>query len=148
VGLTPRPIALDERRGHFFALTTNADGHGRVAMIDTVTGRVLHTLAIATGDSEGPSGLALDEARGRLFVTTIDLDSKGYVSVLDTSNGAVVRTVALGSTAQGDGTMAADGRAGHVFVASGSNVRMLDARDGRVLRTVTTGVQVTSVVVN
>jgi len=148
VGPTPRPVALDERHGHFFVLTTDANGAGRIAMVDTVSGRVLRVSAIAAGagNYQGPNGVALDGTRGRLFVSTVGLDDKGYVSVLDTRSGAVERTISLGAAIQGSGEMAADERAGRVFVSSGDHVLALNALDGRVLRSVSVATTVVGVV--
>ena len=148
LGPDSRPVALDQKRGHFFALTTDANGRGRIAMVDTATGRVLRTVAIAAGagNYEGLSGVALDATRGRLFVTTVGVDFVVYVSALDTRSGAVVRSVALGSAIQGGGEIAMDERTERVFVASDNRVRVLDARDGRTLRTVVAATTVISVV--
>jgi len=93
-----------------------------------------------------PSALAIDEATNRVFVTDhVD----GYLRVLDAASGALLRVVAIDR----DGPLAVDEQGGHVFLAGALNgpdkygvytdhavVRMLDARTGRILRTIATNV--------
>jgi len=93
-----------------------------------------------------PSAVAVDEQTNRVFVTDhVD----GYLRVLDAGSGALLHTVAVDR----DGPMAVDEQGGHVFLAGALNgpdkygvysdhavVRMLDARTGGILRTITTNV--------
>ncbi len=91
-----------------------------------------------------PFALADDQIARRLFVR----DDDGTVDVIDTSSGSVVRKTPVGRYDYGDylaTSIAVDARAGRVFVANSGdiardgNVSVLDASNGRVLRTVVTG---------
>ena len=86
-----------------------------------------------------PSLLAIAAAAGRLFVAADTADAAGHTigTVLDAANGQRLRTVAIGA---GASAIAVQQPTGHVFVANeGDNsVSMLDARSGRVLRTLIT----------
>jgi YVTN family beta-propeller protein len=89
--------------------------------------------------------LAVDTRTGRVFVVNT---GDGTVSVLDARSGAFLRTVTIGPNPS---AMAVDERTGRVFVTlagpmspdgvfmSAGSVRVLDARSGSILHTVTVG---------
>ncbi len=78
-----------------------------------------------------PASIALDERTGVAFVA----DNNG-VSVVDVHHGSLLRHIA--DTAPDHNAIAVDLRAGHAFVVGpdAATLSMLDARDGRLLRTV------------
>jgi YVTN family beta-propeller protein len=112
-----------------------------VSTLDISTGAVLGTTPVG----RAPQVLAVDTRTGHVFVVNT---GDGTVSVLDARSGALLRTVAIGPNPR---AMAIDERTGRVFVAlagptspgsvfmSASSVRVLDARSGSILRTVTIG---------
>src|SRR5205085_9731472 len=70
------------------------------------------------------------------------------VRVLDAQNGAVLHAGHVHSASTGTTMMATAARAGHVFATGDTSVTMLDARSGRVLRTIALGVLLTGVAVD
>jgi YVTN family beta-propeller protein len=107
-----RAVALDERTKHTFVVDDPSQGAGaapgRVYVLDTRTGTVLHTVTVG----RAPDFALVDERTGRVFVLNY---GSGTVSVLDTDSGTVLRTtrVALGPNAAG-----VDEQTGRVFVSS------------------------------
>ena len=81
--------------------------------------------------------MALDTHTRQVFVT---IANDGTLTTLNVDTGAVVRTVALSPDPVIPRTslsLAEDVRTSHIFVAdTGGNIEMLDARDGRLLRTI------------
>jgi DNA-binding beta-propeller fold protein YncE len=142
-----RAVALDERTKHTFVVDDPSQGTGatpgRVYVLDTRTGTVLHTVTVG----RTPDFALVDERTGRVFVLNY---GSGTVSVLNADSGTVVRTtrVALGPNAAG-----VDEQTGRVFVSrfspnglddlvpNGVNgvVQVLDARSGRLLASVPVG---------
>lgn len=139
-------IAIDARTDHLFvAYPGGSTGRstGTIRMLDGATGRLLRTLPIR-GDQ-----LAVDERLGRAFVVDAQANR---VRVVDTQSGQVVRTIAAGRDAS---AVAVDQQAGRLFIGSSSRwtcggigpcryagpsqLTMLDARTGQVVRTITTG---------
>jgi len=122
---SPILLAADEASGHVFALLSSGVPD-RVSMLDARTGLLLRTVPVG----QRPFGIALDAPDGRAFVTGFD---DAVLSVLDTHSGAVLRTIPL---YQAHATVvAADGRAGRVFVATNAGLDVLDARHGTVVAT-------------
>jgi YVTN family beta-propeller protein len=77
---------VDPRSGHAF-VANSADN--TVTVLDTRTGRVLHTIGV--GDN--PNQLQVNPRTARAFVFNA---ADGSMSVLDTRSGAVLRTLRLG----------------------------------------------------
>jgi len=122
---SPILLAADGVSGHVFALLSSGVPD-QVSMLDARTGRLLRTVPVG----QRPFGIALDAPDGRAFVTGFD---DAVLSVLDTHSGAVLRTVPL---YQAHATVvAADGRAGRVYVATNAGLDVLDARSGTVVAT-------------
>jgi len=122
---SPILLAADGASGHVFALLSSGVPD-RVSMLDARTGLLLRTVPVG----QRPFGIALDVPDGRAFVTGFD---DAVLSVLDTQSGAVLRTIPL---YQAHATVvAADGRAGRVFVATTGGLDVLDARRGTVVAT-------------
>jgi DNA-binding beta-propeller fold protein YncE len=73
VGLPPRAIAVDQRRGRVVVLTREefvpAAAAGQVQVLDGRTGRLLHTVAVGAD----ASALALDERTGKVFATAMNV---------------------------------------------------------------------------
>jgi DNA-binding beta-propeller fold protein YncE len=144
-GPTAYALAVDERTHHVFVLdlgTASSRGHigGEITMVAGATGRVLRQVSLAGA----PLAIVVDGWRGHAFV----LVRTGTVNTLDvlTTRGArVVRTIPLGTV---DGPLVLAERLGHLFVADGTRVLMLDARTGRVLRVTRVPHAVTALVVS
>src|SRR5438132_4054502 len=111
--------------------------HGAV----TGTSTIVRTTTVGVG----PGDIQVDEQSGRAFVINMGSNT---VSVLDTHTGALVQTVDMGRatvpahrpTPRGPFALTIDARAGRVVVADISGgVSTLDARSGRLLRTVPSG---------
>ena len=139
VGLDAGAVAVDTRTGR--VLVANRSD-GTISFLDARTGALLRTVTVG----KVPFALAVDAATGRAFVLD---DAGNAVDVLNTVTGAVVRVVSCGEVHD----VAIDQRVGHVFVVGlladgASGVYMLDARDGKVLRTTLTGMDSWAVAVD
>jgi DNA-binding beta-propeller fold protein YncE len=137
VGDDPRAIAVDEQDGRVFVAN---DDDASVSVLDARSGAPLRTTRVGLG----PRALAVDAPSHRVFVVSA---GDGTVSVLDARSGVLRRTIHLdavptyGSTTSrvivpSVGSVAVAASGGRVFVGSGHAVTVLDARSGRVLRTV------------
>ena len=147
VGDDPRAIAVDEQGGRVFVAN---DDDASVSVLDARSGVPLRTTRVGPG----PRALAVDAPSHRVFVVSA---GDGAVSVLDARSGVLLRTIHLdaaptygstGSSGLGSGSttnrvivpsfgsVAVAALGGRVFVGSGQAVTVLDARSGRVLRTV------------
>jgi len=137
-------VAIAEREGHVFIATAGTIQRGTtVSMLDARTGRVIRTVTVGLN----PHSVVVDERQGEVFVA-----KTGGVSVLDARTGAVIRTIGIGLGVPVT-EVAMDGRTEHLFVATegvdvhglvpitgGTGaVSVVDARDGRVIRTVVVG---------
>ncbi len=112
------------------ALTVLLLGAGTVAAIlrnSAVASLVLYRVPLGPN----PRSISFDERTGVAFVG----DDNG-VSVVDTRHGSLLRHIA--DTAPSHNVIAVDPRAGHAFVIGpdAATLSMLDARDGRLLRTI------------
>jgi len=99
---------------------------------------LLRTVAIGQPNTSGiiPLTVMVDARTRRVFVAS---GGDNVVTVLDADNGAELRQIALGNpwdTSVAPLAMVMDARRGRVFVADNAAVSMLDARSGRVLRTI------------
>jgi DNA-binding beta-propeller fold protein YncE len=137
VGDDPRAIAVDEQDGRVFVAN---DDDASVSVLDARSGVPLRTTRVGPG----PRALAVDAPSHRVFVVSA---GDGTVSMLDARSGVLLRTIhldaapAYGSTTSrvivpSFGSVAVAALGGRVFVGSGQAVAVLDARSGRVLRTV------------
>jgi len=117
------PVLVDARRGHLIVT-------GNVTILSTHTGAILHNLRQEVGLA------ALDQPSGHLFVAA---DAGDSVSMLDASGQP---TAAPPVPAAFPRAMLEDQRTRRVFVlnAGDGTVIMLDARDGTLRRTTTTGI--------
>lgn len=132
----PVGVAVDAQMGHTFILSVTTippTESGYVTMLDTASGRLLHTVAVGWD----PTDIAIDERTDRVFVTDLEANT---VSVLDAHTGSVLHTTPVGTlpphAAQ---RVAIDTRSNHVFVAGATGVSMLDARRGTILHTTAVG---------
>jgi DNA-binding beta-propeller fold protein YncE len=109
-------VALDKRTTHTFVVDDPSRGAGaapgRVYVLDTRTGTVLHTVTVG----RAPDFALVDERTGRVFVLSY---GSGTVSVLDTDSGTVLRTTCV---ALGPNAARVDEQTGRVFV-SGLSLR-------------------------
>lgn len=115
------PMAVDDRTGRVFAL-----GDRGVSVLDVNSGRVLRTVAVGPS----PWAVAADARAGHVFVST----GSGIV-MLDAHTGAVLRTAASATAFL---QLVVDETTQHAFaLGQGGRLVMLDARSGRVARTLT-----------
>jgi YVTN family beta-propeller protein len=143
LGGCPVAVRVDRGAGRVF-VSNQTDG--TVRMLDAGTGAVLHT----TGVSQIPIALAVSERTERVFVLDNDLSANNAtVSMLDARTGRLQRAVDLAERQSGApcvllSDIAVDGQHGRTFVivnrnAEPGNVRVFDARTGRVKRTIALG---------
>jgi len=131
-GNCPLALAADAATGHAFVYLPppyNA-GSSYVSVLDTRSGRVLHTAA--TGFSEvSDVDLALDHRTGRAFVVDTNVlgptVSLNTLTVLDMRSGRPLR-VKLPRLGQGPPALAVDEQTGRLFVVNGADntVSVLD----------------------
>jgi DNA-binding beta-propeller fold protein YncE len=125
---------VDQRAGHVFVTFADRDS---LYMLDAHSGALLRTVRFAIPSSQasrafdtvGPLGV--DEASGHVFVTRRD----HAVAMLDTRTGNLLRTTPACMDAA---ALAVSPATGHVFVLCADGTAVVDARSGRVLRTVDT----------
>ncbi|MCA1599766.1 MAG: hypothetical protein LC769_12285, partial [Chloroflexi bacterium] len=144
-------LALDQRRGRVIVVSSATTAHATVlsvAVYNDATRSIIRARRIVTRPIApvSPSSIfyddvsiALDEGTERIFVlhapSMPGRDVPGRVDVLDEHTLGLVRGVAVGGVARAP---VVDERTARVFVASQHTgaVSVLDARDGRLLRTV------------
>lgn len=121
---------------------------GSMSVIDARTGAITRTAAVGLGNAQPQP--VLDNRDGRLFVAG-GSGNAGYVWTIDARSGSILHTVAI---AENPTNIAVDERHGRVFITSTGarsnsppfqslgtgSLSVLDARSGRVLRTITAGV--------
>jgi len=124
------PVAIDESSGHAFVAT---DGNTTVRMFDTRSGDLLRTVTLNL--AQRPS-MALDAEIHRLFVST-----DAGVAMFDTRDGRMLRTLTLSTAFDAIAALAVDTANGYVLALDHNDrsAIVLDARSGRVLRTIRTG---------
>lgn len=134
------PQLLSEMNGRLL-FSAGASQGTTLIDIDVRTGRVAHTAALNPGVSQW----AIDRRRGRVFASGGATAAAGHVWMIDAHSGAILHTSVVGPN---PGTVAVDERSDRVFVASSDltsqtgsqivpgSVAELDARSGRVLRTI------------
>jgi len=149
-------IAADARSGHLFVFG-NARPPMQLSTIDFGSGRLLHAVNIGTapamGSIVGGSPLAVDTRDERVFVSHLE---SNRLSILDATTGRLVRTMALNPASHflraavtpANSVTVDEGRR-RVFVGDpiGGTVATLDARSGRILRSVYVGPMWTAPVV-
>lgn len=169
VGSQPHHIAVDTRTDRAFVVNS---GDGSVSVLDARRAVVLRTVRL--GQDVALSGIAVDERMGRVFVGdasgTTDLmhvldAHTGLASTIrqapaglspSTSYAASQRYASsypsgLGTTAEPmvvDATPLAGAPDGRVFMVSGVGLRVLDARTGRMVRTIAVGGAASAVAVD
>jgi len=127
-GLSPQALVVDETTSRLF-LASPSDRSIRV--LDAATGALLRVIRL----NMQPQALLVDEPLGLVFVASAD---GATVTVLDALSGKPLRAAHLGAlnTLGHLPLLAAANATGRLFVASGSSVRLLDLRSGRLLRVV------------
>lgn len=132
VGRNPGAVAVDAPAGRVFVANFSDSS---VSVLDTSSGRVLRTVAVA-----GQPALVVVVSRShRAPVVPAPLQFfPNNITVLDSRTGAVLGTVPRTSDAS---AVAVDQRSGHAFVIDGSadSLRMLDLASRRVVRTAPVG---------
>ncbi len=136
VGPQPFPLVGDDVSARAFAYASpNASNSliGTVTVIDTPSGRALHTTAIGPRVAFGPTAAfaAVDRHTGHVFVDGDD----GSIAMLDASTGRLLHI--LTDTASPDNRqIVADEQTARVFIGhrDESVVTMIDGRSGAMLR--------------
>ena len=144
-------MTVDRTVGHVFLGLYN----GRVQVLNAANGRLIGAIAIGFT----PRASAVDERRGHALFVGSGRAGIGHLSVLDTHGGRMLWKAMVGLAPS---VVAIDIRQGHVFVGSAGrglgacaspggyclfgSVSMLDARNGRVLRTINVGPNPVSIV--
>lgn len=156
-GRNPVAAAVDVRADRAFVVN---DVDNRVITLDARTGSVVHTTTVRTL----PTAVAVDQQDGRVFVVSRGPSDragnplgKGTVSVLDAHNGAVLHTVTVGRWPL---AVAVDARRHRVFVVNANiqggahavetpgSVSVLAARTGRLLHTISVGMDPLAIAVD
>lgn len=131
-------LAVDEVGGHALVATA---GDNRLRVLDARNGRIVYTIPVGVT----PWSMAVDGRTGRAYVVNSGGNS---VSIVDTRRGALIGTTRVGLSPV---AVALDAGTGRVFVTNANHgnvvtnftmmgsVSVLDAANGRVLRTVTVG---------
>jgi len=146
----PTALAVDEQTGRAFVTLRGATdrrgalvmGTGHVAVLDVRTGRVLRTVAVPAT----PSVVAVAAGTGRVFVAGAVSSGDGRVSMLDAVTGRLLHTSMVGAYPDSMAVVAHDGsvvvttwpRPGAAGRLTGV-VSVLDARTGRVTRSINGG---------
>jgi len=145
-------VALDTVHGYTYV----ASGNGRhVAVLDTRTGAALRTLTVGVPVPAVPNAptllgpwLVVDPTTGHLFVLAGSLGIRSQIlrlAVLDATTGHTLRVLTLAGPPGGWGVgappLVVDARDGRVFVSRFDldGLDVLDARTGRVVRSVVIG---------
>ena len=155
VGQTPDAVAVDAATGHVFVTNNGAD---TVTMLDALNGTVLRTIKVGSQ----PAQIVVDERTQHVFVVHgrggtrmfFTESSASGTTMLDARSGAVLHAVAAGGSPADDVgyvtavNLAVDARRGRVFVIDptapaapdgAGSVSVLDARTGRLRRTLSVG---------
>jgi DNA-binding beta-propeller fold protein YncE len=124
------PLAVDEGTGRAFVA---ADGDTALRIFNTRSGDLLRTITLNL--AQHPA-MAPDATLHRLFVS-----SDSGVAIVDTRSGRLLRTFTLSSSFDTIVALAVDKRSGRLLALdhNAGTAIMLDARSGRVLRTIPTG---------
>lgn len=111
------------------AFVSNANGI--VSVIDTASGRLVHTINVSSGGINQPYEIAVDPHVGHAFVSSL---AGGPISILDTHRAALLGSLPLTAPT----ALSLDTMTGRVFVSSytDSKVYMLDTHTTRVLRAI------------
>ncbi len=116
-----------------------ADPSGRAGVLDALSGRSLHTVALRSQAvavaMDAPAGLAFVLETGATNSIGATLISAG-VDVLDPTNGTVLRRTTLDASTSW-GALSIDRSTGRVFVAGFDRIAVLDVMSGAVLRVIT-----------
>lgn len=149
-------IGLDERAARAFAIASpySPPFNGGLSVLDVRDGTLLRTIGLK---DEPFSITTVDATHGRVFVIGEQTDANsnptgpGSVRMLDARSGALLRTITVG---RDPSAVAVDARGGRLVVASvgrvdpmqqgvpleRGSVSILDARTGRLSRSVSVGV--------
>ncbi len=148
LGQVPCALAFDRRTGQAFLGAGVSRGNPTtVYRLDVAAGKLAGQTTIpeqATSSQEA-CPLAADAAAGRVLVfhPPYYLGGSAFYSLLDARSGHRLRTDALnpGEYRYAAAALAVDERSGHFLVSLGTDrtVRVLDARTGRLVQTVSVG---------
>jgi len=126
-------VAINERVGRAAVLNCRDPS---VTILDAASGRALRTRGtpVVAGVQGLLGAVAVDDRTGHVFVESRDAGARA-ISTLDARTGATLAVARVGAYP----VIAADGGTGRVIVADerDTRVRVLDARSGRVWRTLT-----------
>jgi WD40 repeat protein len=143
--IIPCVMALDQRRG--YVIVQGGKGKGpeqrrvgsHIYVLDDRTGRTLHDTYIQGGLSNCLiRTVTVDQSRDTALVAAGLPESNGYtIYQIDVRTGRIVHTTNLyGNAVLGITAMVQDDQSRHVYLAFGTQLRVLDGADGHVLGTV------------
>ncbi|MFC0409903.1 YncE family protein [Roseomonas elaeocarpi] len=138
-----RQVLVDPDHDRAYVSAFAREGDAAIWVVDTKANKVERMITADLGP--GITGLALDAAGNRLFATALTTNE---VVEIDLSKGAVARRFPSGG--EGSINIAFDAARRHLIVANqkSGGVTVLDATDGKLLRTVETGAGALSVTVD
>ncbi len=148
MGFLPGDVAVEEATGHLFVSSAVSN---TVEMRDGTTGRLLRTITLP----QLPVVVIPTGRRARVLVITGTPTANGgamlphaTIAVLDGHSGRLVRTVPLMVPSGGISAIAVDERRGHVLLAAGKMIDIIDGVTGAVLHTSSTPRRLSALVVD
>lgn len=131
----PAGLAICHRTGRVFAamIIPGIGSRVSIAMLDARSGALLRSWMLTAGTD--PYDVAVDERAERVFVSNSYSDT---VNILDAQTGATLRTVTLGPAHFGAApfSLTVVAATDRLFVSGEYGLSVLNARTGRVLRTI------------
>jgi len=136
LGYRPGAVAIDARSGRGYAAGLDARLDPTLSIVDVRGGRSLRTVALGIGR---PVWIVVNARSGRVFVGLVVATPGGgsvmRVAMLDATTGQTLHVVRL----PGSAVAALDAGRARLYLMGARWVRVLDARTGRPLRTITLG---------
>lgn len=148
VAPSPTALAVAPTSGLVFVVTNSRafNGHDGVDVLDAASGQLLRTIPVG----RDAAAIVVDEHAGHVFVAN---RTDGTVSMLDAASGRVLRTITVGAAPaalaldQHDGLIVVldEGRQYDGYPVGPSSLSLVQARSGRVVRTVGLGYRASAV---
>lgn len=146
-GMYPTSIAIDARSQQIFIANLLDNS---VSVLDARNGHTLRTITLAPPPGRGVA-VALDARARQVFALSLPPTiaggpqlTLGSLATIDIATGRLTRMIALRNPA----ALAMDERTGRVLVATSGSVQVRDGANGRLLRTITTGISPSALAVD
>jgi YVTN family beta-propeller protein len=114
----------------------SAPHNGRLAIVDTATYKVLHTINLLQLNTVG---IAINPEGSRVYITNANGDDGGTVSIVDTQNYSILDKIQVGSNPH-EIVVSPDGSRVYTVRTSGDLLVVIDARTSTVIRYVPLGI--------